>query len=659
MQNSTIQNKMKKEKQNKSKNQPSPQKTVGRNKPVDNKKAIKWCVLIIALLPFVLYFRSLTNKYAIDDTMVIFQNEQIHKGLKALPEIFTTHYSDYIDDTDGKRYMFDYRPIVKASFAIEYELFGEKPIISHFINILLYSLCCVLLFFLMLKLFKKFSYMFSFLISLMFLAHPVHTEIICNLKNRDELLYLIFALLAVFSFIKYAETKKIKELIIGSCLFVFSYLSKSNAMVFVLAIPLILYFFTEYKPKILIITVATLLFLFIILYLAPVFLLPKPERFTHYFENPLMFESSIWLRIGTGFLTLIFYLRLLIFPHPLGFYYGYDQFPIVGPGNLWAIFSMIIFTVLLIFAIIKFKEKHILSFSILFFIITISMFSNFLRPVMGIVGERFLFAPSIAFCIALVYLLSGLFKKSFISEEYRSSKSGPFIFVLLIIFSLYSYKSWDRNKAWKDSYTLYKTDIDYLNKSFKANMLYGTMVLYQIPNNIDKKDELYQTGEKYLKRALEIYPKAPSVWNNYARIFQYYYQMEDSALAYYNQARLIDSTYFAAYYNLGDIYFMKKDYKSAIYFFQKSIKFNPENEYGYNRLMDTYFKKNDTDEAFDIADKYMKKFPKSPTPYDIIGNFYSSLADSADAVKYWNAALKRSPDNMQLKNKINSFSGKK
>ena len=650
---------MKKEIPNKSKNQKISKKSTSIPKQVDIKKAIKWCTLIIILLPFVIYIKSLTNKYAIDDTMVIFQNKQIHKGIKALPEMFTTHYSDYIDDTDGKRYMFDYRPIVKASFAIEYQIFGEKPAISHFINILLYSLCCLLLFYLLLKLFKKYSYLLSFFITVLFIAQPVHTEIVCNLKNRDELLYLIFALSAVFNFINYAETKKIKELIIGCFLFVLSYLSKSNAMVFVLAIPLILYFFTDYKPKTLIITLVCLVIMFVVLYLAPVFLLPKPQRFTHYFENPLIFDKSIWLRIGTGFLTLIFYLRLLIFPHPLCFYYGYAQFPIVGPGNIWAILSMIIYLAFLVYAFIKFKEKHILSFSILFFIITISMFSNFVRPVMGIVGERFLFAPSIAFCIALVYLLSCLFKKSFVGEGFKISKSGSLVLMIFIIFILYSYKTWNRNDAWKDSYTLYKTDINYLDKSFKANMLYGTMVLYQIPNNMDKKDELYQTGEKYLKRALSIYPKAPSVWNNYARIFQYYYQMEDSALLYYNQARYIDSTYFAAYYNLGDIYFMKKDYSSAIYFYLKAIKFNPENEYGYNRLLDTYFKKNDTDDAFDIADKYMKKFPQSPTPYDIVGNFYSSLADSANALQYWKSALKRSPGNMQLSNKIKAYSREK
>jgi tetratricopeptide (TPR) repeat protein len=647
---------MKKEKQKIKKKPVTENITKSISKNVNTQKVIRYCLVIILILPFVLYFRSLSNKYAIDDTMVIYQNKQIHQGIKALPEIFTSHYSDYVDDTDGKRYSFDYRPIVKATFAIEFSIFGEKPAVSHFINILLYAICCLMLFLLLLKLFKNYSYVFSFLITLLFLAHPVHSEIVCNLKNRDELLFFIFAFASVFYFLKYVEIKKIKDLIIGLALFVISYLSKSNAMVFVLAIPLILYFFTECKLKTLIIIGGLLFLLFVILFFAPILFLPKPERFTHYFENPLLFEKSLWLKIGTGFYTLIFYLRLLIFPQPLGFYYGYNQIPIVGLGNIWALISLIIFIGLIVYALIKLREKHILSFSILFFVVTISMFSNFVKPVMGIVGERFLFAPSIAFCIALVYLLAKLFKTNISSLDFSFSKSGTFIFALFVIFSLYSYKTWDRNKAWKDSYTLYKTDIGYLDKSFKANMLYGTMALYQIPANMDKKDELYLTGEKHLKKAIEIYPDVPSVWNNYARIFQYYYQQEDSALVYYNQARILDSTYYAAYYNLGDIYFMKKDYNSAIYFFKKSIKFNPDNEYGYNRLLSTYFKKNDTDNAFDIADKFMKKFPESPVPYEIVGNFYSALADTVDALKYWNGAKKRNPNNQQLANKIKMYS---
>ena len=66
-----------------------------------------------------------------------------------------------------------------------------------------------------------------------------------------------------------------------------------------------------------------------------------------------------------------------------------------------------------------------------------------------------------------------------------------------------------------------------------------------------------------------------------------------------------------------------------------------------------------TDDAFDIADKYMKKFPQSQTPYDIVGNFYSALADSANALQYWKSALKRSPGNIQLSNKIKAYSREK
>lgn len=41
---------------------------------------------------------------------------------------------------------YEYRPIVKLSFAIEHELFGVRPWVGHLINVILYSLCLFLLF---------------------------------------------------------------------------------------------------------------------------------------------------------------------------------------------------------------------------------------------------------------------------------------------------------------------------------------------------------------------------------------------------------------------------------------------------------------------------------------------------------------------------------
>ena len=48
-------------------------------------------VLFIVAFTFILYGNTIPNKYAIDDPIVT-NNPTIQKGIKAIPEIFTTRY---------------------------------------------------------------------------------------------------------------------------------------------------------------------------------------------------------------------------------------------------------------------------------------------------------------------------------------------------------------------------------------------------------------------------------------------------------------------------------------------------------------------------------------------------------------------------------------
>ena len=149
-----------------------------------------WQYLLIAVFSFALYANSIPNDYAMDDELVTQNHRLTSQGIKAIPEIFTsTYYSDKMG------YAYDYRPIVHVSFALEHELFGESPHVSHFINVLLYVLLCVLLY-ITLKKFLPLPDIFLVAITLLFTAHPVHTEVVSSIKNRDELLALIFGLAA-------------------------------------------------------------------------------------------------------------------------------------------------------------------------------------------------------------------------------------------------------------------------------------------------------------------------------------------------------------------------------------------------------------------------------------------------------------------------------
>ena len=152
----------------------------------------KWrYVFLFFVAAFVLYWNTIPNKYSLDDNLVVYDHPLVGKGISSIPEIFTSHYRDIDKNVYG------YRPIAMTTFAIENEFFGQNPHISHFVNIVLYALLLILLFFLLVRLFQNIPRKIIFFIMLLFAAHPLHTEVVASLKNREELLCFIFGIAAV------------------------------------------------------------------------------------------------------------------------------------------------------------------------------------------------------------------------------------------------------------------------------------------------------------------------------------------------------------------------------------------------------------------------------------------------------------------------------
>jgi protein O-mannosyl-transferase len=91
---------------------------------------------------------------------------------------------------------YDYRPVVKLTFAVGYALFKENPHVSHFINVFLYFLLCLLLYVVLKNLMGNYHQWLPLMIIILFAAHPAHSEVVVSLKNRDELLGMTGALAA-------------------------------------------------------------------------------------------------------------------------------------------------------------------------------------------------------------------------------------------------------------------------------------------------------------------------------------------------------------------------------------------------------------------------------------------------------------------------------
>jgi tetratricopeptide (TPR) repeat protein len=481
------------------------------------------------------------------------------------------------------------------------------------------------------------------------MAHPIHTEVVASLKNRDELLAFLCGMSTLSLMFSYVRTKRWYLLPLAMVVFITGYLSKSSILPFLFLIPMTLWFFTSGSGKTVGIIVAILLILVVIAQFGPKMYLPETQRNNLFIENPLFIEKSVWLRLGTGLVALLFYVKLLFYPHPLLYYYGFDMVPVVSLANGWALLSLLVHGGLLFFALRKLKEKSIISFAILWYLIAISMYSNVIFPVVGIVGERFAFTASFGFAIVIIILIYRIFKtdpKSLTLEMDVRIKILTMIFLVLVPLTVLSIT---RNREWRNLYDLYRSDIKYLNNSAKANIDYAGMLMntvYEDENFLRHgavNQFKYQVIVSHFRRALALYPDNYKTTNDLGTVYLFIGKNYDSAVYFLQKAIQLDSTMQPAWVNLGMAYREKKEYDKAIACYEQILRTNPNQIKAVFALANVYNDMGDFERAVKMNEDVMKKYPALEMPYVNIGNYHMLRKDTATAVSFWEKAVAKRP----------------
>lgn len=214
---------------------------------------------IVFFAALLVYANTISNDYNLDDELVTRNHRLTSQGISAIPEIISSYY---YEDKFGHRY--DYRPVVHICFALEHELFGESPHISHLINTLLYAVMCWLLWLFLSQLFPQSLKMMAWMATLLFAFHPMHTEVVASIKNRDEILALGFALASGLILLRgFSKGKFLLHLILAAILLTIGFLSKVTVLPMALILPLGLLYFAKGHEKRINIQIASNVFLLI------------------------------------------------------------------------------------------------------------------------------------------------------------------------------------------------------------------------------------------------------------------------------------------------------------------------------------------------------------------------------------------------------------
>ncbi len=596
--------------------------------------------LILFIFTLLLYGNTIQHGFVLDDYSVITENSVTQKGITAIPEIFTHFYRyGHAEMGDGL-----YRPLSVIMFAIEWNISPNNPVIHHFVTILFYLLTIQILYLFLRRILRNYSPILPLSIALLFAAHPTHTEVVANIKSRDELMAFFFSILALYYSLIYLDAKKIKSLWISCLCFSLALLSKETAILLVVILPATFYFFSEeswktyFKPAICFGTIA-LLFLILRYYVLA-------NNGSSYeiavLENPLI-HLSFTERFPTTISLLGHYLFLLFIPDKLLYDYSFNQIPIVSYTNTNFILSLLIILFLIIYSLYTFKKKNVITYGIIFFILTIALFSNIPLKIGSIFSVRFLYFPSLGFCIALPLLLNGLIARKYplSKNTIKNSFARPqktLVIILIAITSLFTIKTIHRNSAWKDNFTLFTSDSKALKNNAKAHLFLGVEYIKRgEKERIDsmEKIRLIERGIHELTWSNTIYHTSLETLENLGNAHQMI-QQNDSAIYYFNSAQKIDIT--SSNGNLGDLYFDNKAFKKAILFYKKEIFFHPNSIRGYNNLGMTYATIGEFDTALIYLLKAIKIEPSNQDVQMLLANVYKAKGDEENFIKYYTLA---------------------
>ncbi|MEM1318660.1 MAG: hypothetical protein AAGG75_00320 [Bacteroidota bacterium] len=467
---------------------------------------------LLFLAAVALYISSVNFEYVLDDKIVVQENTYVAKGLAGIKEILTTesfqgYFGEQKDLVEGGRY----RPLSIVTFAVEHQFFGLNSKVSHFFNVLLYALTGLLLYrvlclFFPLKNEHRWWLNIPFLTSLLFVLHPLHSEVVANVKGRDEILCLLGALAAVYLVWRYLASQQYLWLLLAALAFFLSLMAKETALTFIAIVPLSIYFFTSTPPKKILLPTLSLLtaaLLYLLLRWQVIgYFLSSGKEITDIMNNPF-YGLSTGEKLATIFQTLGIYLKLLIFPHPLTHDYYPYHIPVVNWGNWKALLSLALHFGLVAYAVWQLNKKTIISYGILFYFITLSIVSNLPFSVGTFMNERFLYIPSIGFCIIIGWLIA----------RKLPEWTGPTNLLspaLLGCFVLgFGGKTLMRVPDWATPFSLNSAAIKVSTESARANLFMSTALFeqYKVETDQSRKYALLDDINVYLNKSLKIYPR--------------------------------------------------------------------------------------------------------------------------------------------------------
>jgi protein O-mannosyl-transferase len=411
---------------------------------------------ILFFLSILFFFRTVHYKAVWDDERAYFtpaNQEEMNTNLSAF---WKARYGMYI-------------PVTNSTWGIVKRVASPKdfnPAPFHALNIITHGINGVLLFYLLLLLFKNNTP--AFLGALLFLIHPLQVEAVAWISEFRGLYAAFFCLISLLFFFSYLEKKrpeKLSELIwskgffVSLGCFVLALLAKPTVVILPFIILILVWRFYPKQTK----TVAISLFTWLLPIIIIVFFL---------LIKGVHVSVPILERFVIAGYALFFYLQKLILPFPLAACYGYSPTIVIAS---WFSYIALVLCIAFIYLLVIKRHKVPDLFASVFIIVVC------LLPVLGlipfeyqqfsVVADRYIYMAFIGVALLMPALVKCLQDNSFLKI------TGVIVLGVLSILTI------KQTATWKDEFTLW--DHAVTNFDNNPNAYYNRGVQYSLTGDFE------------------------------------------------------------------------------------------------------------------------------------------------------------------------------
>lgn len=584
-----------------------------------------WPIILLIVVGSIIYANTLNVPFHFDD------NSNLQNPALKIEALNAEQFREALSGSTMTS-----RPISNLSFAINYFVGRYRVQGYHLVNIGIH-ICTGIFLYLLLQVtlnlaVNKRNYVndsaIALMASLLWLAHPVATQSVTYIVQRMNSMAAMFYILAMFfyaigrvrqfAFMKEKSSSPVWGWFVASAL---SGLLAIGSKEIAVTLPFFIflyewYFFQDLRWEWLKEKVYWLIgILFIMGCIA--FAYTNGQIFSRIFSNCSSRDFTTVERVLTQFRVVIHYITLVFYPNPDRLALDYD-FPLslslFSPFSTFSSFLAIL--ALVVFAVLSARRERLVSFCIFWFFGNLIIESSVIC--LEIIFEHRTYMPSM-FLILL-----------FVAMAYRGGRKSVIVsLVLATTIVLFGYWTFERNKIWQNSITLWSDSVT--KYPYKARSHSNLGLGFVEAGEMDR-------AESEFRRALELDPVAEIAHNNLAGILLRQGKKQEAEYHYQEAVRL-KPDYTLARISLGGVLREKGQYEDAAVQFRQVLIKDPDDPVANKNLGNALLRTGSPDIALPHLEKACLHSPHDIEVLLDIGEALSILGRTDEAIHAYQKIL--------------------